>query len=140
MLKQTTLTKTQAQDILTQVVGMNVSKTWRGYGPTIFFEIGKLSQENIGKFTLSVDNNWTLCFEKEGCYSVNDLELADIDSLLEKVVNAKILRVKIIQEKLIVFLDDNRKIIINDYKSDNWSFQFDQESFIFYQDEFIRES
>ncbi len=56
MPKQKPLTFEEVASYLLQMVGKIISKTWRGYGSAIFFEIGELDEEQIGKMNFNIKN------------------------------------------------------------------------------------
>ena len=139
MPKQISLTQSKAANFLKQMVGKCISRTWRGYASSIFFEIGELNEKNIGEFTFTADTKWTLCLGIDNCYSVEDLELEDIDALLEKLEHSKILDVQFNDNVLEVNLNNNRSLVIAEYKSDNWALQLNNKTFIIYKNGFIKE-
>ncbi|MCC7570327.1 hypothetical protein KO465_03195 [Candidatus Micrarchaeota archaeon] len=139
MSKQISLTLAEVNELLNNLVGLVINRTWRGYGSAIFFEIGELNEENIGQFTFTADKDWILCLDDHDCISCDNLELDEMDQLLDKFISSKIIDIKIDENSLVIALDNNKNIKVGDYQKDNWSLQIGDETSVFYKDGFLKE-
>jgi hypothetical protein len=139
MLKQTTLTLAEVNELLNRLRGLAITRTWRGYGPAIFFEIGKLDKNDIGEFTFMADKDWILCLNDDNCKRCNDLELEEMDKLLKKFVGLEITKVKFNEKQLIIELDHNKSLIIDDFRKNNWGLEANKDTIIFYKGGFVQE-
>jgi hypothetical protein len=95
MPKQIILRQNEAQELIQQIVNKSITRTWRGYGSAIFFEIGELNKEDIGEFTFMIDRAWILCLGDQDCISCDSLELNEMDQLLDKFIGSKISDIKL---------------------------------------------
>lgn len=84
------------------IIGLSVSRVWRGYGSPIFLELGALSnwtsrrgtKSTKGQVTLDIELNWRVEQSRSiafGCFS-NDRK---INSRLEKLVGLQISDIKV---------------------------------------------
>ena len=90
------ITEDRLNDLSSQIIGMPVSHTWRGYGSAIFLEFGKLkksdrSKNPKGEFTLAIEWSWRVENKRSiwfGSFSGNQKISNQLPRLVGKTVKA----------------------------------------------------
>jgi len=99
-----TIKKIGSKDFITltrQIIGLPVSRTWRGYGTAIFFELGKLSEHRKrrdgsislwGEVTIDLEIGWRV-ERKQSIYFGSSSGHWRINNCLDKLQGLKIVNI-----------------------------------------------
>ncbi|NLG06407.1 MAG: hypothetical protein GX559_01765 [Candidatus Pacebacteria bacterium] len=106
-----------------------ISRAWRGYGSSIFFEFGKIDDKGAGDYTLAVSNNWWL---KSSALSLDaGSSFSEIDNFLQKLMSMSLQDVSVVDDKLLFTFDNcELKIILNSMENNGWSLNKIEEAFL----------
>jgi hypothetical protein len=119
-MTKTAINTQVALDKFKLLENMNMSNAWRGYGSAVFFEFGKLDQDQKGEYTLSATENWTLFFEEKNITSDDDWDM--IDKKLKKLIFAKLENIALNGDKLsFKFNKFSLKINLDNMNNRGWS-------------------
>lgn len=136
----------QLKSNLENIVGLKISRVWKGHGSSLFLELGALHEElawekdnepvttKVGEITLSSAGAWKLF---KGSKQVLDAESASPAEIKQEVKNLESLTIKSVSitRKLQIMLSNN--CTLEFYKRDYGFFTLvsNEKSFISYEDD-----
>lgn len=115
------ISKQVAMSYFVLAKGYQLSRTWRGYGSTIFFEFGTLNEDQKGEYTLTADDNWSLLIGDQVVRANDEFEL--IDEMINNLGQQKINEITFEDDSLKYRFDSFIfKLDLNSLNNDKWSF------------------